>query len=257
MKQKTMKSLNEDLGLRFYPYFHIALFALAGFFFSGSVFANTVFLNAGPNQIRGVEFSIDVVVDSVSDIYGAAFDLKYDPEFLEVVDSSPGSGGVQPKVLDGALFNRDGADDTFLRAALEDRTPGVLVVGITRVGDAGGVSAFSDTVALSASFIAKKFGITSIEFSNQGLRDAGNAPIPASAWEGLSINILPLYGDVDANDVIDLQDALLILQLASRPTPFQSPAAPIVYPEAAVDVYGRIGLETAVYVLQFVSELRD
>ena len=135
---------------------------------------------------------------------------------------------------------------------MEDGVPGTLVIGITRVGDAGGLGAASEAGVIAASFIPKKFGTTEVVFGRQALKDSDNADIPVSAWERILLNIIPQYGNIDGNETIDLRDAILTLQFVTK-----TPAAPIVYPEGAVQVYGKIGVETAVYVLQVLGEMRN
>ena len=214
--------------------------------------ATTVYLDTLPEQTVGLEFSIDVRIDAVNGIYGAAYDLVYDPEFIEVVDSDAGAEGVQPKVSEGNLLNDGGGDTTFLRAALEDETPGNVVVGISRSGDVDGVDAPSDTVILTVNFVSKKTGDTTIIFNRQGLKDPDNSDITVTSWDGLTITIIPLApGDTDGSGTISLQDAILALQVASG----IAPAVPI-HKETGIKGDEKIGLEEAIYVLQFVSGLR-
>lgn len=254
MRQEFLESSRKYFGLRPFPFVFILFVFLFNIgLFTSPAIAATVSLDAGSAPILGMEFSIDVTLDSINDLYGAAYDLKYDPEFLEVVDLNPAAQEVQPKILEGALLNRNGADTTFLRAALENGMPGSVVIGISRSGAVEGVDASSEAVILTATFIPKKLGSTSVVFSKQGLRDSSNIDISVSAWEDLPVNTIPQYGNIDGNDDIDLRDAILILQLAS----FIPPADPIIYTENAVDVHGKIGIETAVYVLQFIGGLRD
>jgi formylglycine-generating enzyme required for sulfatase activity len=59
-------------------------------------------------------------------------------------------------------------------------------------------------------------------------------------------------GDINADDKIDLSDAILALQVISG----ESPAAG-VHSGADIDGDGRIGLKEAIFVLQVVSHMRD
>ncbi|MFC1858850.1 cohesin domain-containing protein, partial [Thermodesulfobacteriota bacterium] len=203
MKRENVTLISKHLNVNRLTYFLGTLFALTQLFSASPAFATTVYLDTSPEHSLGVAFGIDVRVDSASDMYGSAFDLIYDPEFLEVVDSNTEVGGVQPKVSEGDLLNDAGIDATILLSALEDETPGNLVVGISRIGDVAGVDALADTVVLTVNFRSKKIGTTSIVFGNPGVKEPDNNDITVAAWTGADITIIPLAaGDIDGSGTI-------------------------------------------------------
>lgn len=153
---------------------------------------------------KGEAFTIEIFIDSVTDLYGLATDVTYDTEYLEVVDlDDTADNGIQPTVTEGTFLNSGGADETHLRSALEDETSGNLVLGFSRTGVAQGVDAVTETKILSATFKAIKKGTTTITFTNSGLRNSGNTDISDLSWKETTINILAAQersgGAVDAD----------------------------------------------------------
>lgn len=252
MKQEKKKLISKHLNVNRLVFFLGILFALAQLFCISPAFATTVYLDTTPEHSLGVAFGIDVRVDAASDMYGTAFDLIYDPEFLEVVDSNTEVEGVQPKVSEGGLLNDSGIDTTLLLAALEDEIPGNLVVGISRIGDVAGVNALADNVVLTVNFRSRKLGTTSIVFGNPAVKEPDNSDISVAAWTGADITIIPLaLGDIDGSGTIDLKDAILACHITSEVTPAEPG-----YKDSDVNGDGKIGIEDAIYVLQSVAELR-
>lgn len=187
-------------------------------------YATTVGLTTRAQQPVGNEFRVDIVVDNVTtDLYGLAADLVYDAQYMEVVDvDAAPENGVQPKVTEGALLNRNGLDETFLRSALEDGIPGALVLGLSRSGSTAGVSASADTVILSVYFRGLKGGTTTIAFSAQALKDSANEDITVSAWNGVTVVLgACVNGDVNYDGYANILDAILTLRiiLGSEPVP--------------------------------------
>jgi len=210
----------------------------------------TVYVDADPKQVVGVEFSLRVSVDTVSDLYGVAFDLIYDPDFLQVVDSDMDEEGSQPKITEGLLLNSAGSDPTIARAALEDDAPGTLVVGLTRSGDVAGVDSSAEAWILSVHFIPRKAGETSIHFSRQGLKNSMKETIEVSAWGEISLTFVA-QGDVDCDLTVDLKDAVLALQTLARRFPNKDYCA-----QGDVNGNGRLDMADVIYILQRISEMR-
>ena len=189
MKRVAIKSSRKRQGAYWLMGLFISIMVLSPFVCTSPVFATAVYMDAGPEQFKGVKFTLEVVLDEVTDLYGAAYDITYDTEYLDVVDGDPATDGVQPKVVEGGLLSEEGNDTTFVRSALEDEAQGTVVFGITRSGDVAGVDTFSDSVILAVTFIPKKLGSTSVMFNRQGLRDSGNETIAVDPWEDLTLNI--------------------------------------------------------------------
>jgi hypothetical protein len=214
-----------------------------------SLYAANIRIEANSIQYVGGEFRVDIMIDGVSDLYGMAFDLIYDPESLEVMDAEPAKDGIQPKVMEGTLLNNNGTDTTLLKIALEDDIPGNLVLGLSRSGNVSGVASQDEIVFLSVYFRPKKTGIDQLAFSNKGLKGAQNQDILGNSWGQLEININEhnWTGDVNHSWSIDLEDVILVLKKLSENT------API-YVDADVNRDEKIGLEEATNALQHSSE---
>ncbi len=106
------------------------------------------------------EFSMPLRVNSVNNLYGAAFDLVYDTNLLEVQDiDNDSTNGINPEVIEGVILNRAGIDSTILISGLEDKKAGRLVVGIVR-DETTGVNINTEGILLSIGFRAKNVGIT-------------------------------------------------------------------------------------------------
>jgi len=216
MKRENIKSFRKNPTIELLPCLIGFIFALTQLFYAMPIFATNVNMNTASEQFVGIEFSLEMVVDNVNDIYGAAFDLIYDPEFLDVVDADVVADGVQPKVSEGELLNNAGIDTTFLRSALEDEIPGTIVMGISRSGAVIGADTSTDNVILSVSFLPKQEGTTSIIFDQQGLKTSDNSNIPVDSWNGVTITIDIFeetfyqdgdsdgYGDPDVSTVSDV-----------------------------------------------------
>ncbi|MBI9077715.1 MAG: hypothetical protein JEZ02_20100 [Desulfatibacillum sp.] len=207
--------------------------------------AATVSLNADTTQLKGRPFDLGVAVDTINSVYGIACDLVYDPEYLEVADLVNGLP-VQPTTTEGSLFNGGGADTTILRAALQEDVPGILVLGLTRSGGVGGVSAVTDTDIISVSFIPKKVGTTTITFQAQAMLDATKNPATVDLWSPITLDIEILQGDVDGSFVVDMADAIQVLKIMIG-------IANQANLDSDVDGAGKISLEEAIYILQTVA----
>jgi hypothetical protein len=201
-------------------------------------------------QVKDHEFTVKVKADSVLGAYGLACDVVYDPQFLEVVDIDASPAKVQPKVDEGVVFNQNGAATTFLRSALQDATPGTLVLGLTRSGDAAGVDADGATL-VTIHFLARKIGATNIQFARPGLLASDLTPITAGSWSGASVEILKAFqGDINNDTNVDLMDAITALRVLAgqKPSPLNM--------DADTNLDGVIGFPEAHFVLQKVAGAR-
>lgn len=205
-----------------------------------------VLIKAEVTQFLGGEFRVDIMVDSVSNLYGIAFDLHYDPDTLELVDADPNQEGIQPKFLEGLLLNNSGEDATIMKIALEDDIPGKLVIGLTRSGSVEGVSSVDEVISVSVFFRSKDVGAAEFLVSNHGLRDAQNQVIGDSKWDEIAVNIedYDWMGDVNQSKSIDLEDVILVLKALSR-QPDDS-----IFAGADINEDQKIGMEEAINPLQ-------
>lgn len=130
--------------------------------FSGSSSGYNVYMAQNTSQSSGSVIAIDVKVDNVSDIYGAAFDVDFDSSKMTYSSYSAGS------------FLESGGNSVTYQAALQSDTSGKLIVVASRQGAISGNSG-SGT----------EFDVTSggsISFSNSSLVDSSGNTISSASW---------------------------------------------------------------------------
>ena len=240
----AVKGINLHRTVLWYTLFTLSLILI----YPISVFAAApdVLIKAEKTQFLGGEFRVDIVIESVTNLYGIAFDLNYDPKLLEVVDSNTSKKGIQPKITEGSFLNNNGTDTTYMKAALEDDTPGKLVIGLSRSGGVGGVSSSTEKVSLSIYFRSVKAGTSSMTADRKGLKDDQNKDIAGKTWGELALNVQEYNwtGDVNQDKSIDLTDMNLVLKMLTR-HPEKS-----IYAGSDVNQNGKIGLEEGINALQ-------
>ena len=122
----------------------------------------------GPSEpaSRGSRFSIGVSVANAQQVHGLAFNFKFDPEVVRLVD-----------VEGGGFLSSDG-----ISVALAERLENSLgraVISMTRPPDSPGVS--GSGVLMNLRFEAVGTGDGAISFGpGSVLRDSGQAAIPTS-----------------------------------------------------------------------------
>jgi hypothetical protein len=88
---------------------------------------------------------------------------------------------------------------------------------------------------------------------DDGVEDLNhNGQVDAGESDPNDINSVPLAGDINGDDTIDLADAMLALKIAVGIDPGQT-----IYNAADVDGDDKIGIEDAVYILEKIVELRE
>lgn len=206
---------------------------------------------------KGHEFLVRVFVTDAADLYGTAFDLVYDADYLKVVDTTPLLEKTTPKVTEGELINEAGSAQSILLAELEDGDNGRLVVGLTRKGNVQGIDADSNGALLaSAHFEAVQLssGPISITFSTPGLKDSSGADIQVNSWQTANLTVLDLIIqklDVNDDENIDLQDLILAVQVQT-----QKPVSGKIYTEAEISGDRKISMPEALAILQVLGNLR-
>ncbi len=208
--------------------------------------AANILIKAEKTQFSGGQFRVDITVEGVNNLYGMAFDLNYDPDTLELIDTNSTKKGVQPKAIEGSLLNNNGTDKTYMKLALEDDIPGKLVIGLSRSGDVSGISSSTSEVALSIYFRSKKAGSVTLSADKKGLIDDQNQDIIGSSWGQLALNIKDYdwTGDVNQSKSIDLEDVTLVLKLLT------GNADESIYVGSDVNNDNKIGLEEGINALQ-------
>lgn len=117
---------------------------------------NMICVNPQTKDVKvGEEFSLDVSVNGVSDLYAAPFYLTYDPKLLRFISAKEGS-----------FLGQDGNSTTFLFS--NDANRGRIIVGLTRLGQVKGVSGSGSLMRVD--FKAIETGSISIGFDNASAR---------------------------------------------------------------------------------------
>ncbi len=119
----------------------------------------------------------EIVVTDVSDVYSASLTITF---FNPVVTVT---------VTEGDFLNSDGSRTELL---INDDTPGVLIIEISRKNVSTGVDAVGSKTLLNLSFRHKNVeGYTALNFSNNSLRDSSTPPqeIPGVSWFSGSLTI--------------------------------------------------------------------
>jgi hypothetical protein len=134
-------------------------------------------VTAGEGEIGGNLVTVDINVTDTIGMYGAAFDLNYDPSGANYVDFTEGN-----------LFEQGGHTPFYL---VEEPQNGQLVVVVTRVGNVPGVNASGTQTAISLTFEVIQEGNSIVSFdlaASQLLDDqAQPLPIPNINWFGGSL----------------------------------------------------------------------
>jgi len=126
---------------------------------------------------QGDILEIEINVSDLAGVSYAAFDLSYDHSVIEYISAK-----------EGAFFNRGKFESTKILVALENGTPGQLVIGITRLGSIGEISGRGTVVTLS--FKAVGSGSSALVFDeSRAFKNADKQDIVAS-WENKTITVL-------------------------------------------------------------------
>ena len=149
----------------------------------------------------GDTFTINITVDPQGEaIYGAQYDLYFDPAVLQVVSQTGGD-----------FLSQDGAN-TIEVANTFNNTAGKLEYGETRIGTSSGVSGAG--VLARITFEAVGAGSTDLTLSNVLLSDPSPAPIPGIKTSNGSVRGY-IYGDLApypaGNCVVDMGDVIRLL----------------------------------------------
>ena len=161
--------------------------------------AQTVSLDPQTIEIeQGTNFSLDLDIESASDLFATGFDLDFDPSLVEFVSANEGS------------FLSQGCDTTLMVA--ED-PPGKLIIGLTRLGAlCGGVSGSGSLMTLNFKTLDQA-GVNDFSFSNNFLciLEEQDCNYITGTWTGSLVIITDslavcLVLDFDCNEVINAVD---------------------------------------------------
>jgi len=107
------------------------------------------------------EFAVDVSVNTSAEVFSAGLQLQFDPAVVQYVD-----------YFEGGFLDRDGAE---LTVQANGAGPGIVRIGMTRMGSEEGVSGGGSLITLV--FRAVGEGTTPIEISSAALRAPMGAPV--------------------------------------------------------------------------------
>jgi hypothetical protein len=119
-----------------------------------------------------------VVITDVPDVYGACFQLTFDPEKIDVT------------VTEGDFLNKDGSETEL---TVNNESPGSLIIKISRMRVSYGMDAVGSEILLKLSFQHKKVeGKAVLTLKNSHLLDSSQPPreIPNLAWCSGSVIII-------------------------------------------------------------------
>jgi len=131
----------------------------------------------GPNTVSaarqsssGNTVTLAVNVTDTNNIYGAAFDLVFDPSVAQFVSWSAGS-----------LLETGGQSVNYI---VDQPSSSRLVVGISRTGNAPTVNASGTQPLVRLTFRAIQTGSGALAFQNAALVDNQPADLPGISWAG-------------------------------------------------------------------------
>ena len=135
----------------------------------------------------GGQVSVDIVVENVSNLYGIALDISFNPSLVAVVDMNSGEAGVQITPGSCPVPNYVAKNST-------DNTIGLIEYDVSSVSPSVPCNG-SGTIA-TITFEGKATGTSALHFDSWLLSDTDGIEISASATDG-TINV----GEVDGQDV--------------------------------------------------------
>jgi len=139
-----------------------------------------------------------ITLDNVSNLYGFAADLHFNPKLVKVTS-----------LKEGPFLNRQGNDQTSFVYRI-DSVSGKVVIGITRLGDTTGVSAFANAELCTINFEGKAHGNDSLYLRNVGLiAPNGTTEYPYLA-QSAALSVIPKSGGVIKGVVTDSKTGLPI-----------------------------------------------
>ncbi|MDD5772852.1 MAG: secretin N-terminal domain-containing protein [bacterium] len=141
--------------------------------------SNMIYINPQfKDVIVNEEFSLEVSVNNISDLFAVPFYLIYDPKLLQFISAK-----------EGPFLGQDGNSTTFLFS--NDINRGRVIVGLTRLGQVKGVNG-SGTIMI-INFKALAAGNASIGFDNASAkRVTSENPMPQSfpvTFRGAQVNV--------------------------------------------------------------------
>jgi hypothetical protein len=138
----------------------------------------------------GGTFTLNVEVSEVTNLYGVAFDVLFDMQIVKVLD-----------VNEGTFLNKNGTQ-TELNSSI-DNEHGKVIIGISRLGQVGGVTGSRTLCSISFKTIGN-WGKRTLKFENVTLKDSVLDKIDIKAILG-EINVI----SVDLRFQLELKNAVV------------------------------------------------
>ena len=124
------------------------------------------------DSVAGDVVTIGITVSGADDVYGAAFDLTYDPAVATFEGWAPGS-----------ILERGGNSPNY---AVDAPREGAIVVGASRTGNVGGVKVSERETLIRLRFKVRQAGSARLEFRSASMSDSRFPPeeITGLSWFG-------------------------------------------------------------------------
>ena len=151
-------------------------------------------------QLAGSEFTVDVMVENVENLFGIAFVLNYDTTYINALSAVKGD------------FLGD--DVLWLDPVIND-DEGTVSIGITRKRPADGVDGSGIIAEVTFKSDSMTPDDTSVDFTITDIvaNDPSGVPIPLTPQPlTVIVTSVPLYGDVTGDGRVTALDAAVVLQ---------------------------------------------
>ncbi|MBU1102671.1 hypothetical protein KJ853_03400 [Patescibacteria group bacterium] len=180
----------------------VFLFIVFSLFCHNSVLAQTVSLTpSSQNVARSTNFSLTVNISSVTNLFGVAFDLNFNPSLIDYVSATEGT------------FLSSGCQTSLMTA---ENPAGKLVFGITRLGaSCGGVSGSGALATLSFRSLTID-GSNTPSFSNNSLclLSGSACNYITGTWSSATVIVSGTSyqtADLNTNGVVNAQDFSILM----------------------------------------------
>ena len=191
------------------------------------------------NGLKGETLTVNITIDPQGEeIYGAQYDLYFDPAVLQVVSQTGGD-----------FLSQDGAN-TIEVANTFNNTAGKLEYGETRIGTSSGVSGAG--VLARITFNLTNCGSSDLALSNVILANTSAQPIPGLRLNNSSVHGL-IRGDLapypDGNCVVDMGDVIRLLNHVHDRERY-----PVNEGVADLNLDGKIDMDDVMLLVSYVGE---
>jgi hypothetical protein len=150
-------------------------------------------------QQAGAEFTVDIKVENVTNLFGVAFVLNYDTTYINALSAQKG--------------DFLGADVIWLDPVIDD-IKGTVSIGITRKRPASGVDGSGVVAKVTFKSALETPDGTPVDFiiTDIAANNPSGVPIPLTPQPLTVIIKAPLYGDVTGDGRVTTLDAAVVLQ---------------------------------------------